>query len=202
MRSAGASNSNETPSSRAAAISRAPAGMVSALWRDTTVTASAPQRSAVRAASMAVMPSPTTSTEPDRLWPLPLPLLPEEVDGVQAADSRCSARNRRRGLRGRGLGPGAQHHRVEAGLEQALRVALEMHLRIAHEADAGVPEGLQLGVEDRRRQAELGDEVAQRAAGLRRGVVDRHLMPAGCEEPGRRKAGRPSAHDGYPLAAW
>ncbi len=141
----------------------------------------------MRAASIAVMPSPTTSTGPLTRAGCPSRCCRRNPRASRRAAAgslrRISRRPPHRTARG-------QDHGVETGVEQSLRVGLVVRLGAAHEADAGIPEGLQLRLEHLGRQAELGDEVAQRSAGLLLGVVDRDLMSRG--RPRTRRRTRPA----------
>ena len=94
----------------------------------------------------------------------------------------------------------ADEHGVEAGVEQALEGDLEAQGGVVDEADAGLPQGLELAVEHLLGQAELGDAVAQRAARLLVGVVEGDLVTALGEVPGGGETGRPGADDGDPPA--
>ena len=69
---------------------------------------------------------------------------------------------------------------------------------VVDEAHAGLPERLELALEHALGQAELGDAVAQHAAGLVVGVVDRHFVAGLRQEPGAAQAGRAGADDGHP----
>ena len=91
----------------------------------------------------------------------------------------------------------ADEHGVEAGVEQALEGDLEAQGGVVDEADAGLPQGLELAVEHLLGQAELGDAVAQRAARLLVGVVEGDLVAALGEVPGGGEAGRAGADDGH-----
>ena len=117
---------------------------------------------------------------------------------VEGLDRGIAARDRR----ARALpGAHAEDDGVEAGVEQTLDGDLVPEGRVVDEACAGVPQRLQLCLEYLLRQAELGDAVAQRAAGLVVGVVDGDLVARLGEVPGGGETGRTGADHGDAPAA-
>ena len=95
----------------------------------------------------------------------------------------------------------ADHHRVEAGVEQHLRIDLSAELGTAHEADPRLPKRPQLFVEDLFRQLELRDEVTERASCLLAQVIESDLMAPLDEEPRGSQAGGARAGHRDPPAA-
>ncbi len=97
-------------------------------------------------------------------------------------------------------GADADEDGIEAGVVQALEGDLVAQGDAVDEAHAGLPERLELTFEHVLGQPELGDAVAQHAAGLVVGVVDRHLVTGLRQEPGAAEAGRTGADHGHPAA--
>ena len=159
-------------------------------------TSLAPLRRAVRATSRAVMPSPITATVCVNLTARPVAHALQDVEAARA-------RPRRRGARACGSSQraDADDDGVEAGVEQAVGVDLVAAARTRRRSARRPPTAAASSfVHDLLGQAELGDAVAQRAAGLGVGVVDGDLVAALGEEPGGGQAGRAGADDGDALA--
>jgi len=134
----------------------------------------------------------------DRVADTHLPALAHLAQQVEALDDGLAAGD----LRGRRL-PRAHGDEdgVEAGVAQPFDGDLVAERGVVDETHAGLPERLELAVEDPLGQAELGDAVAQRPAGLLVGVVHGDPVTLLGEVPRGSEAGRAGADDGDPPAA-
>ena len=161
---------------------------------------SAPRRLAVRTESMATLPPPkTTTVSPRAIGVPPSHVHPgaHQVDAREVLVGRVDAlevlagdveEHRQAGAVGDEDGVVVGGDLVDGDGAPDDDVALDLHAQMAQVLD--------LAVDDRLGQTELGDAVAKHAAGVVQGLEDVHLVAHAGQLAGGREAARAGADDG------
>ena len=121
---------------------------------------------------------------------------PEPVTATARPPRRCRAGPARRTAPTCPLQPDGEEHRLVAGIEQGIHGEVRAAPRPGAELDPVGEHAADLPGEELAGQAELRDEIAQRAARLGLGLEDRDVVAEPGELTRRGQARRAGAHDG------